>query len=88
MTDIAIRIEKLNKQYRIGAAQAPYDTLRDQSVAAARSPFRGVNGRQESQTVWALKDASFEVKRGEVVGIPSTSSGQASVATGRGRARC
>jgi len=34
------------------------------------------------------KDVSFEVKRGEVVGIPSTGSGQASAATGRGRPRC
>ncbi len=65
MNDIAIRVENLSKQYTIGRAQERHDTLRDALSAAFRR--KGTNGSAE--TFWALKDVSFEVKRGEVVGI-------------------
>ena len=75
MTDIAIRVENLSKQYRIGK-QARYRTLRDTLTDALAAPFRRVSsvlrGRSSTvakETIWALKDVSFEVKRGEVVGI-------------------
>ena len=78
MSDIAIRVEGLSKLYRIGVAQPRYHTLRDRLADTFASPFRrawsAVNGRPSAnggrdETIWALKDVSFEVKRGEVVGV-------------------
>jgi len=40
MTDIAIRVENLSKQYRIGGPQARYRTIRESLTGAARAPFR------------------------------------------------
>jgi lipopolysaccharide transport system ATP-binding protein len=65
MTDLAIRVENLSKQYKIGRARQRHNTLRDALTDAFRR--KGANGATE--TFWALKDVSFEVKRGEVVGI-------------------
>jgi lipopolysaccharide transport system ATP-binding protein len=65
-----IKVENLSKQYRIGARQESYPTLRDSIVKTFRAPlarFRR-NGRAEN-TIWALKDVDFEVAPGEVVGV-------------------
>lgn len=66
-----IRVEGLGKQFRIGARQVPYKTLRESIVRAAQAPFRLFerNGKSEDRTIWALKDVSFEVMPGEVLGI-------------------
>jgi lipopolysaccharide transport system ATP-binding protein len=70
MSDIAIRVEHLSKQYAIGTGKYRDDTLRDQLMESARILFR-CNGRphMSKETFWALKEISFEVKKAEVVGI-------------------
>ena len=67
-----VRVENLSKQYSIGTREAAYDTLRESIAEAVRAPLRrlrGRNGKRSVDTIWALKDASFEVEPGEVVGI-------------------
>src|SRR5262245_58437899 len=70
MGDIAIRVENLSKQYKIGVANYGHDTLRDQLAYGLKTLFRR-NGqpRPSKDTIWALKDVSFEVREGEIVGI-------------------
>jgi lipopolysaccharide transport system ATP-binding protein len=70
MSDLAIRVENLSKQYTIGKAKLRHDTLRDQLAYGVKSLFsRNGRHRPEANSIWALKDVSFEVKEGEVVGI-------------------
>jgi len=66
-----IKVENLSKQYRIGASQAPYKTLRETISETLLSPFNGFrrNGKSGDSTIWALKDVSFEAHPGEVIGI-------------------
>jgi lipopolysaccharide transport system ATP-binding protein len=73
MTPAAITVENLGKMYRLGAAQKRAETFQEVLTGMALSPLRrlqqlrGVSSAQEE--FWALKDVSFEVKRGDVVGI-------------------
>jgi lipopolysaccharide transport system ATP-binding protein len=76
MSDVAIRAEGLSKRYRIGGPRAPYKTIRETMINAAATPLRraravlrGESATESKDTIWALKDVSFEVKHGEVLGI-------------------
>jgi len=64
-----IKVEQLAKSYRIGARQPAYGTLRDTISGAMRATLKGLRERREAETIWALKDVSFEVMPGEVLGI-------------------
>jgi lipopolysaccharide transport system ATP-binding protein len=65
-----IKVENLSKQYRIGARQESFPTLRDSIANAFRAPFARFRRNGESaNTIWALKDINFEVAPGEVVGV-------------------
>jgi lipopolysaccharide transport system ATP-binding protein len=77
MNDIAIHAEGLAKQYRIGARQKPGTrNLRESLVNLCTAPIRRArqlmrprSARPEENIIWALKDATFEIRRGEVVGL-------------------
>ena len=72
MSEIAIKVCDISKRYRIGANQESYKTMRDTITNALTFPVRLVKGgikRRKVETFWALDHVSFEVKRGEVIGV-------------------
>lgn len=70
MTDVAIRVENLGKQYKLGSHKS--GSFRESLSRMFRKPETG-DGRPGAVTpdsvFWALKDINFEIKRGEAVGI-------------------
>jgi lipopolysaccharide transport system ATP-binding protein len=71
MTDnIAIRVSHLSKKYKLGGPQEQYHTLRDAMVNSLKAPFKEFyRAHPPDEGFWALKDVSFDVEQGEVVGI-------------------
>jgi lipopolysaccharide transport system ATP-binding protein len=78
MSDVAIHAEGLGKQYHLGQlGQNGNKTLRESLVDLCSAPLRRtkqfLSGRSSASklddVLWALRDASFEIKQGEVVGL-------------------
>ncbi|MDD2923037.1 MAG: ABC transporter ATP-binding protein [Anaerolineales bacterium] len=75
----AISVKNLGKQYRIGAAQTKfkYGMMREVIMDAAMTPVRiyksligkGARGTANTSSFWALKDISFDLEEGKVLGI-------------------
>ena len=78
MSEVVIRTDCLGKQYSIGGRPNEFRTLRDTLTDVVRAPFRRTKRLLRGQaygagdmnkTIWALKEVSFEIKRGQVVGV-------------------
>ncbi|MCC6457189.1 MAG: ABC transporter ATP-binding protein [Caldilineaceae bacterium] len=81
MTNRAIQVETLSKRYRIGVQETRPESLVQALTGWAKAPIRNFrrlrarthfdqNGHEDgSDTIWALKDVSFEVEQGETLGI-------------------
>jgi lipopolysaccharide transport system ATP-binding protein len=74
---VAVRVDELGKQYRVGRVEA-YDTLAGRVRGALAAPlrnYRGLRGltsfggAEERDTIWAIRDVSFELEEGEVLGV-------------------
>jgi lipopolysaccharide transport system ATP-binding protein len=72
-SEIALRVAGLGKRYQIGARRQPYPMLRDRLARAFTWPLRRLRNRHHdggpSVPLWALRDVSFDVRRGEVLGV-------------------
>jgi lipopolysaccharide transport system ATP-binding protein len=78
MSDIAIQALGVSKQYHIGKKRNRRGTLREALSEAVVSPFRRIRdvvsgnafaAANVKERIWALKDVSFEIKKGESVGL-------------------
>lgn len=73
MSKPSIVVDKLGKQYKIGLRHTGERTFREAVVGAVAQPFRRLRSLGETphgqDTLWALKDVSFESRAGEVVGV-------------------
>jgi len=64
-SDIAVSVRGLCKSYTIAHDQEKHSTLAETILSRMKNPLR----RPKTETFWALKDVSFEIKKGDVVGI-------------------
>jgi len=78
MSDIAIDLQNIGKQYKIGGERQRYRALRDTITDAVKAPVRrarqvlrgqAYGAADLNETFWALRDVNLQIKDGEVVGV-------------------
>ena len=70
MSDVALRVRGLSKQYRIGEiGRARYETLRDKLALLPRKMFGRAENTKPVSTIWALDDVSFDLEKGGALAV-------------------
>ncbi len=73
MSETVITVENLSKRYVLGKEFKPAKNILSRTGQLVRAPFswltQQIKGPEPDQVLWALKDVSFVVKRGEAIGI-------------------
>ena len=80
MSDIAIKVNNLSKRYRIGIQEEKKDTLLGTLVSILKTPITNIKKiakltkfensfDDKEDIIWALKNVSFEIKKGEILGV-------------------
>ena len=67
--NIAIRVRNPGKKYQLGGPQEKYLTFRNAIINSVKAPFKRFNQVPPSEEFWVLKDVSFYVHKGDVMGI-------------------
>jgi lipopolysaccharide transport system ATP-binding protein len=67
LTDAVIQVDRLSKRYRLGGRRGSYRTLRDSLAGLAKGSW--LRRGERAGTFWALRDISFELRSGQVLGL-------------------
>jgi len=64
-----VSVRNVSKRYQVGKLIVVRPTLREALTTVVKSQFARFNGNSTQETLWALKDISFDAQPGEVIGI-------------------